>query len=241
MPRYMYEKITNVSTLSWAVNNDSDKENPDEHLAQVALFFDEMQATLLGAEGNKKDNAKGEGTDRCAMFKEMCSAPTLKYRRNVEAKDKEGLSTRVLKKGTITCELAIFAGMNRPPASINDAFSRRFEMKACIFTPRKDGVTFEECKIKDQFSRRQMLVDVNRDNSRVGEDMGSDKIRVVTKRMIVFSAGRSISLRVMWLDGAVSWLNIIISTQVHGASRVEDYDKSMRNVYMFIYFTATMI
>ena len=163
MPRYMYEKITNMSTLSWAVNNDSDKANPDEHLAQIALFFDEMQASLLGAEGtsNKKESGKGEGTDRCAMFKEMCSAPTLSYRRNVEAKDKEGLSTRVLEKGVITSELVIFAGMNRPPSTINDAFNRRFEMKACIFTPRKDKITFEEIKTRDHNSRRQMLSDTN--------------------------------------------------------------------------------
>jgi hypothetical protein len=34
-----------MSTLAWAVKNESDRQNPDEHLAQVALFFDEMQAT----------------------------------------------------------------------------------------------------------------------------------------------------------------------------------------------------
>ena len=164
MPRYMYEKITNMSTLSWAVNNDSSEENPDEHLAQIALFFDEMQASLLGADGaaNKKDGgSKGENTDRTAMFKEMCSAPTLSYRRNVEAKDKEGLSTRVLEKGVITSELVIFAGMNRPPSAINDAFNRRFEMKACIFTPRKDKLTFEEIKTRDQESRKRMLTNTN--------------------------------------------------------------------------------
>jgi hypothetical protein len=82
-----------MSTLAWAVKNESDRQNPDEHLAQVALFFDEMQATLLGAEngGSKKDNAKGENFDRCDMFKEMLTAPTLSYRRNVEAKTKDGL------------------------------------------------------------------------------------------------------------------------------------------------------
>ena len=41
-------------------NNESDKENSNEHLAQIALFFDEMQASLLGADSgaNKKEGAK---------------------------------------------------------------------------------------------------------------------------------------------------------------------------------------
>jgi hypothetical protein len=159
LPRYLFEKVTNMSTLAWAVKNESDRQNPDEHLAQVALFFDEMQATLLGAEngGSKKDNAKGENTDRCAMFKEMLTAPTLSYRRNVEAKTKEGLSTRSLEKGEITCEIVIFAGMKRPPANINDAFQRRINMKACLFMPRKDGITIDDCKVKDARSKEEML------------------------------------------------------------------------------------
>jgi hypothetical protein len=42
LPRYLFEKVTNMSTLAWAVKNESDRQNADEHLAQVALFFDEM-------------------------------------------------------------------------------------------------------------------------------------------------------------------------------------------------------
>ena len=33
LPRYLFEKVTNMSTLAWAVKNESDRQNPDEHLA----------------------------------------------------------------------------------------------------------------------------------------------------------------------------------------------------------------
>lgn len=148
LPEGSYRTSTYFSKLFWATNaNEQGEENPDENLAQIAMFIDEMPASLLGCDSKEfGDKNQGESNDSVAMFKEMTTNTRLMYQRNVEKKKSDGTTTRVMENGAVSSEVLVYGCMNRAPINVNPAFWRRFTMRYVLQFARMDGITFEECK-----------------------------------------------------------------------------------------------
>lgn len=134
--------IDNASNLNWAVVPVDDPDNPDTTQTQIAIMWDEVPASRLGA-GDKKH---GEGNDQVSQTKSMCTKSTLEFERNAEIKRPDGTIGRGLEEASITNECVFLGGMNRPPLDVNPAFHRRFSFKAALAFDRADGVTLEMAK-----------------------------------------------------------------------------------------------
>ena len=142
-------RISSMSRLSWAVPDAKNPENPETCQTQIGIFWDEVPASFLGA----GDMKKGEGDDGVAMMKEMLSAFTLSWRRNIEVLHADGTKGRGFEEKMIANEPVFFGGMNRAPNSINPAFRRRVCFKTCVQFERADGVTFETVQQREQASK----------------------------------------------------------------------------------------
>jgi hypothetical protein len=139
--------VDNASQLNWAVVNEEDPDNPDTTQTQIAIMWDEVQASKLGAGGDKKH---GEGSDDVSRTKSMCTKGTLEFSRNAEIKRPDGTVGRGLEEASITNECVFLGAMNRPPLDVNPAFHRRFNFKAALAFERADGVTLADAKIKSE-------------------------------------------------------------------------------------------
>lgn len=136
--------VDSSSPLNWAVVSETDPDNPDTTQTQVAILWDEVPASKLGA-GDKRH---GEGSDDVARTKSMCTKATLEFSRNSEIKRPDGTTGRGLEEASITNECVFLGGMNRPPIDVNPAFHRRFSFKAALAFDRADGITLEDAKSK---------------------------------------------------------------------------------------------
>ena len=143
--------VDSSSPLNWAVVSEMDPDNPDTTQTQVAILWDEVPASKLGA-GDKRH---GEGSDDVARTKSMCTKATLEFSRNAEIKRPDGTTGRGLEEGSITNECVFLGGMNRPPIDVNPAFHRRFSFKAALAFDRADGVTLEDAKGKSDMDDPQ--------------------------------------------------------------------------------------
>ena len=139
------------SNLNWAVPDQTtggDPTNPDTIQAQIAIVWDEVPASYLGA--GDKTGAKGEGQDAVGQMKSMLTKDTLSYSRNVEVLNADGTKGRGLQEQAITNECVFLGGMNRPPIDLNPAFKRRIMFRACFQFQRADGVTFADAKLTQE-------------------------------------------------------------------------------------------
>jgi hypothetical protein len=134
--------VDNSSPLNWAVVSEEDPDNPDTSQTQIAILWDEVPASKLGA----GDSRKGEGSDMVSQTKTMCTKATLEFERNAEIKRADGTTGRGLEEASITNECVFLGGMNRPPIEVNPAFHRRFCFKAALAFERADRVTLEDAK-----------------------------------------------------------------------------------------------
>jgi hypothetical protein len=160
------------SNLNWAVPDQTpggDPKNPDTIQAQIAIVWDEVPASYLGA--GDKTGRQGEGQDVVAQMKSMLTKDTLSYSRNVEVLNADGTKGRGLQEQTITNECVFLGGMNRPPIDINSAFMRRILFRACLQFQRADGVTFAEAmateKKNENNPRTTGWIDALRDNAKL--------------------------------------------------------------------------
>lgn len=170
----------------------------DEMRASDIGYSDSKEVT-------KGDRSQGEASDRVAIFKEMTSHSEVcftfltlvwsydstssidekrfnlffgqvSYARNVEHKNQDGVSIRVTEKGTVTTEMVVLAGQNRPSGGMNSGFLRRFELRPCCIIRRHDGVTMEQCKKEEKLASisplAQNLIKALQDNSRIHAVLG---------------------------------------------------------------------
>ena len=142
-------RLSNMSRLSWAVADAKNPENPETCQTNIAIFWDEVPASFLGA----SDARRGEGDDTTAIMKEMLSAFTLSWRRNIEIVNADGTKGRGFEEKTISNEPVFFGGMNRAPNTINPAFRRRVCFKTCVQFERADKVTFEVVQQRDDATK----------------------------------------------------------------------------------------
>jgi len=145
-------QIKSMSRLAWASVDPKKPDNPETMMVQIAIFWDEVPASYLGA--SDMSSRRGEGDDTVAMMKEMLSAAMLGWSRNIEVMNLDGTKGRGYEEMTINNEPVFFGGMNRAPAEINPAFQRRVCFKTCVQFQRADGVTFEKAKVNETASRK---------------------------------------------------------------------------------------
>jgi hypothetical protein len=146
-------KLSFMSRLSWATKDPNNPDNPETMQTQIAMFWDEVPASFLGA----SDSKHGESDDVVAAWKEMLTASVLSYQRNIEVLTKDGLKGRGFEEADITNEPVFFGGMNRAPGGINPAFKRRICFKTCVQFQRADGVTFESAFKQEQATKEDPL------------------------------------------------------------------------------------
>ena len=87
------------------------------------------------------------------MMKEMLSASTLDWTRNIEVMNLDGTRGRGYEVMSITNESVFFGNTKCTPAEVDPAFRRRVCFKTCVQFERADGVSFERVKEKEQESR----------------------------------------------------------------------------------------
>jgi hypothetical protein len=110
------------------------------------------------------------------MKRKLFFVSQVSYARNVEHKNQDGVSIRVTEKGTVTTEMVVLGGQNRPSGGMNSGFLRRFELRPCCIIRRHDGVTMEQCKKEEKLASIsplvQNLIKALQDNSRIHAVLG---------------------------------------------------------------------